>query len=127
MQAKCAGSFARRSALPREYDDGNNSAATRGRTRRAMYFLLLYDVVDDYVERRALYRDDHLTLARAAHARGEIVLAGALAEPADGAALVFKTDDRAVVERFAQNDPYVLNGLVTRWRVRDWTVVVGGE
>jgi uncharacterized protein len=92
-----------------------------------MYFLLLYDVVDDYVERRPLYRDAHLALARAAHARGEIELAGAFADPADGAALVFRADDRAVAERFAQNDPYVLNGLVTRWRVRDWTVVVGGD
>jgi uncharacterized protein YciI len=92
-----------------------------------MYFLLLYDVVDDYVERRGIFRDDHLTLARAAHARDELVLAGAFAGPADGAALVFKADDRAVAERFAQNDPYVLNGLVTRWRVRDWAVVVGGD
>ena len=92
-----------------------------------MYFLLLYDVVDDYVERRAALRDDHLALARAAHARGELLLAGAFTDPVDGAALVFTTDDRGVVERFVQHDPYVLNGLVTRWHVHEWSVVVGNS
>jgi uncharacterized protein YciI len=45
----------------------------------------------------------------------------------DGAALVFKGDDPSVAERFARNDPYVVNGLVQNWRVRAWNVVVGGE
>ena len=90
-----------------------------------MYWLLFYDVVDDYMDRRGEYRDEHLSLARAAHERGELVLAAALAEPPDGAVFVFRTDDRAVVEDFARADPYVGNGIVTAWRVRSWTVVVG--
>jgi uncharacterized protein YciI len=53
------------------------------------------------------------------------VLAGAYADPPDGAALVFKGDSPAVAERFAAADPYVRAGLVTRWRVRAWTTVVG--
>ena len=91
-----------------------------------MYYLLVYDVVDDYIERRAAFRDAHLTLAREAHARGELVMAGALADPADGAVLVFKADNPTVAERFAESDPYVRNGLGTGWRVRTWTVVLGG-
>ncbi|HZS13609.1 MAG TPA: YciI-like protein [Candidatus Dormibacteraeota bacterium] len=91
------------------------------------YFVLQYDLVPDYLERRAQFRDEHLGLAREAQRRGEIVLAGALADPADGALLVFRCEDASVVERFAEADPYVRNGLVTRWRVRPWTVVVGGE
>jgi uncharacterized protein YciI len=91
----------------------------------AMYFLLLYDVVDDYLERRVALRDDHLARARAAHERGELMLAGALADPADGAVLVFTVDDPAVAEQFARDDPYVEQGLVTRWRVRPWNVVIG--
>ena len=90
------------------------------------YFLLLYDVVDDYLERRGEFREEHLGMARAAHERGEIVMAGALAEPADGAVLVFRGEDPSVAERFAEHDPYVKNGLVARWRVRPWTVVIGG-
>ena len=91
-----------------------------------MYFLLLYDVVDQFTDRRAPYRDAHLALARAANERGELLLAGAFAEPADGAALLFKADDQSVAERFAAGDPYVTEGLVKHWTVRKWTVVVGG-
>ncbi len=90
-----------------------------------MYFLLFYDVVPDYVERRSMLRAEHLALARAAHARGELVLGGAYASPVDGAVLLFQGDSPAVVEAFAASDPYVRHGLVTRWWVREWTVVVG--
>jgi uncharacterized protein YciI len=90
-----------------------------------MHHLLLYDVVPDYVERRAPFRADHLALARAAHARGELVLGGALADPVDGAVLVFRGDSPVAAEAFARADPYVRNGLVTRWRVRAWNTIVG--
>lgn len=86
-------------------------------------FVLLYDVVDDYLERRAPLRPEHLALATAAHSEGELVAAGAFSEPVDGAALVFTS--REAAERFASSDPYVAAGLVTRWRVRKWNVVVG--
>lgn len=92
-----------------------------------MYYLLLYDVVENYVEKRKPLREAHLDHAREALARGELVLAGAFTDPVDGAALVFKGEDPSVAERFARNDPYVVNGLVETWRVRAWNVVVGGE
>jgi len=91
------------------------------------YFVLLYDVVDDYMERRGEFRQVHLGLAMESFERGEMVMAGALADPPDGAILVFKGDDASAAERFAENDPYVKNGLVTRWRARPWTVVIGGD
>ena len=90
-----------------------------------MHYLLLYDVVPDYVERRAVFRDEHLSLAWQAHARGELLLAGALADPVDGAVLLFSSDSPAVAEAFAAADPYVRNGLVMKWRVRAWKTVVG--
>ena len=89
------------------------------------HFLLFYDAREDYVARRTAFRDAHLKYAWAAHARGELVLAGALAEPIDGAVLLFQGASREIAESFAKSDPYVLNGLVTRWRVREWTTVVG--
>jgi uncharacterized protein len=91
------------------------------------YFALLYDLVDDMVNRRVPYRDAHLGLAREAHARGELLLAGALTDPTDRALLVFKTDAPAPVEDFVSKDPYVLNGLVKHWEIRPWTVVVGNQ
>ena len=90
-----------------------------------MHYLLLYDVVPDNVARRAVFRDEHLSLAWQAHARGELVLGGALADPVDGAVLLFSSDSPAVAEAFAAADPYVRNGLVTKWRVRAWKTVAG--
>jgi uncharacterized protein YciI len=92
-----------------------------------MYFILFYKTTDDYLERRGAYRAEHLGLAQEAHDRGELVMAGALADPADGAVLVFKGDSPKAAEDFAKNDPYVQNGLIVEWHVRPWTVVVGGE
>jgi uncharacterized protein YciI len=89
------------------------------------HFLLLYDVAPDYLTRRAEFRDAHLKKAWAAHARGELVLGGALADPVDGAMLLFAAESASVAEAFARDDPYVVNGLVTRWRVREWLTVVG--
>jgi uncharacterized protein len=89
------------------------------------YFVLLYDVVPDYLTRRQAHREEHLRLATESHARGELVLGGAFAEPADQAMLVFRAEDSAIVERFVKADPYVTNGIVTRWRIRPWTVVIG--
>ena len=92
-----------------------------------MHYLLFYDAAPDYVERRAAFRAEHLALARAAHARGELVLGGALADPVDGAVLLFNCDSTAPIEAFIAADPYVKNGLVTRWRIRKWSTVVGDK
>ena len=89
------------------------------------YFALMYELVDDYLTRRTAFRQQHLKMANDLKARGQIVLAGAFADPPDKALLVFHADDRSVAENFAKNDPYVINGLVKRWEVRAWSVVVG--
>ena len=91
------------------------------------YYLLEYLLVDDYLARRAALRDEHLALAQEAKRRGNLVLAGALAEPPDRAVLIWRTEDRSVVERFADDDPYVRHGLVTSWSIRPWTVVIGDD
>ena len=89
------------------------------------YFTLFYDVVEDFVAQRQPFREEHLGLARASQSRGEMILGGALADPFDRALLVFRAPERGVAEAFAKNDPYVLNGLVKKWEVRVWNVVVG--
>ena len=92
-----------------------------------MHYLMFYDLAADYLERRGDYRAAHLQLAWAASERGELLLAGALADPVDGAVLLFSGESPAVAEAFAKVDPYVREGLVTRWRVRPWTTVVGEQ
>lgn len=90
------------------------------------HFLLMYDLAPDYIERRATLRAEHLQLAWDAQQRGDLLLAGALTDPTDTAVLLFKSD-RPTVEAFAKADPYVTNGLVKAWRVREWTTVVGSD
>lgn len=92
------------------------------------YYALFYrEVVPDFIAQRGAYREEHLGLARELHARGELVLAGALADPPDGALLIFKTADAKPIEDFVRKDPYVKNGLIKRWEIRPWTVVVGNQ
>lgn len=91
------------------------------------YYALFYQVVDDYILRRAQYREEHLILAKEANDNGNLILAGALTDPPDGVLLVFKASDKSVVEDFVTNDPYVKNGLITKWEIRQWTVVIGNN
>ncbi len=92
-----------------------------------MHYLMFYELAPDYLERRGQFRAEHLQLAWRYQEQGELVLGGALADPADGAVLLFKSDSPEPAERFAAADPYVKNGLVKQWRVRPWTTVVGND
>ncbi|TVQ65583.1 MAG: hypothetical protein EA360_09055 [Balneolaceae bacterium] len=90
-----------------------------------MHYLLIYDLSPDYLERRGEFRNEHLKLAWEACEKGDLVLGGALQEPADQAYLLFKGDTPEAAEAFAKADPYVENGLIVNWRVRPWMTVVG--
>lgn len=91
------------------------------------YYALFYYVIDDYITQRVKYREEHFKLAKAANERGDLVIAGALNNPSDKALLIFKVDDISIVEEFVRNDPYVINGIVARWEIREWTVVIGNK
>jgi len=90
-----------------------------------MHYLLFYEVGEDYLSRRAALRSAHLEKAWRASERGELILGGALANPVDGAVLLFEGESARVAEEFAAADPYVTGGLVKRWYVREWTTVAG--
>lgn len=91
------------------------------------YYALIYYVVDDYVERRAPLRDEHLRLANESAGRGELALGGAFSDPADRSMLIFTVTSVDVVELFVKNDPYFKNGLVKKYEIRPWNVVVGNK
>ena len=90
-----------------------------------MYYILFYKTIEDYIEKRKPFRDEHLQLAQKFHENGHLVMAGAFDEPADGAVLVFKGNGPEPAKEFAVNDPYVNNGLIKEWYVRRWNVVIG--
>ena len=91
------------------------------------HYLLFYELADDYLARRPEFRNEHLDVAWKASKRGELVLAGALANPTDAAVLLFKSESPDVANKFAEADPYVKNGLIKRWYVREWRTVVGED
>jgi len=91
------------------------------------HFALIYEMVENFVERRKPFREAHLQLINGAHARGLIVMAGAMGDPPDGGLLIFRADSPAAVEEFVRADPYVTSGIVTGWRVRPWNVVIGDD
>jgi uncharacterized protein len=88
------------------------------------YYVLLYKTVENYIEKRAPFREEHLQLAEEARRNGELIMAGALADPADEALLVFQGESPEAATKFAERDPYVRHGLITDWKVREWTVVI---
>ncbi len=90
-----------------------------------MHYLLMYEFGPEYLEKRGPFRAEHLRLAWASHARGEMVLGGAFADPADGSVLLFQGESDEAARKFAAADPYMKAGLVKAWRVRKWTTVVG--
>ena len=91
------------------------------------HFALIYEMVENFVERRKPYREAHLQHINDAPARGWIVMAGPLGDPPDGGLLIFRADSPAAVEAWVRADPYVTNGIVVGSRVRPWNLVIGGE
>lgn len=89
------------------------------------HYLLIYELHNDYLERRGEFRDEHLKLAWEATGNSGLILGGALDEPADRAVLLFEGDSPEAAQQFAENDPYVVHGLVKLWSIRPWTTVVG--
>jgi uncharacterized protein YciI len=124
------GAFVGNGELFNESDDAfdrETAAGPAGTTKVspsvAEHHILLYDYVDDILERRGPYREAHLARIRARRESGQVVMAGALGEPPHGAAIVFRGPPPEAIEAFARADPYVEAGLVTAWRVEPWNVV----
>ena len=91
------------------------------------YYVLIYHLVDDYLTKRGQFREEHLGLAKELNEKNELILAGAFSDPPDKALLIFHVANKSVIEDFVKNDPYVKNGLIANWEIREWTVVIGKE
>lgn len=89
-----------------------------------MYYLLIYELEDNYLTAREAFRAQHFAHVQSAQARGEFMLGGAF-DPATEAGLLFKVSDPSIIENFVKTDPYVINGLVKAWHIKKWTIVIG--
>ena len=91
------------------------------------YYILVYKTIDNYIEKRAPFREEHLGLAEEYHRNKGLLLAGALDNPPDEALLVFFGTNDEGAKSFVEHDPYVKNGLIKEWYIRKWNVVIGNS
>ena len=113
----------------------NNPSVLRSHSRSALRlsssssntkqtFVLEYAYVADILEKRGPYRPQHLKLAKDYLTDGTIIYGGPFTPPS-GAMFIFSVDGRESVEAFVAEDPYVANGLVTTYTIKEWNVVIG--
>jgi uncharacterized protein YciI len=90
-----------------------------------MHWILLYSFSDSYRARREEVQPRHLVHVHDAFDSGLLIIGGSLAEPADGAVVVFESPDESAVKRWVEEDPYVREGLVMSWVIRRWNAGIG--
>jgi len=89
------------------------------------YYILTYKTKPNFNTIKKPYQAEHLRIMQEHYKKNTLIMAGAVLNPSDGGMLIFKGDDPSVAENFANNDPYVTNGIVEKWFVRAWQVVIG--
>jgi uncharacterized protein YciI len=89
----------------------------------AVKYVLIYEAADDFRERVAAHIAAHRGLWQQFHAQGTLLMVGPFTdEPAGGAMAIFTKRDAA--EAFVAADPFVSNGIVARWTIREWKEVL---
>jgi len=83
-----------------------------------MKFVSFYDVAPTALPKLKEHFPAHRTRLEEFHARGVLLAAGPLGNPPDSAMGIFTS--REAAEEFIKGDPFVINGLVSKWRVVEW-------
>ena len=83
-----------------------------------MKIVVFYDVAEGGRERIPASYPGHVARLHEFHGRGVLLMAGPLGNPPEGALAVFT--DRAAAEEFIADDPFVVNGVVGKWRMVEW-------
>ena len=115
--------------LKRAFSAGANYFRPASASNPHTHLVLTYSYAAPTAAALAALRAPHREAHRAyCSAHPLLTMGGALQPPPEAPApqglLVFRTSDRAEVEAFAKADPYVKQGVVAAWAVREWTVVV---
>ena len=85
-------------------------------------FAVTYHYVPDILERRTPHRAAHLERINQRVAQGNLLLAGAFADPVDGALLLLTAETAGEVFEWIAGDPYTQAGLLTGVDVREMNV-----
>jgi uncharacterized protein YciI len=86
-------------------------------------YVLSYRAVPDFLPLARENGQAHRAHYRPFVERGDLLMIGPMAEPADGDAMaVFTT--RQAAEEFVAGDPFVVNNVVAEWSIRAWAEAV---
>ena len=67
----------------------------------------------------------HLAHSNELHKQGTLLMAGAfLDNPEEPVSTMGIFPTREAAEEYAKGDPFVLNGLVTKWHIREWANIL---
>jgi uncharacterized protein YciI len=86
-----------------------------------MKIVSFYEMAPDALSKVRVHYPMHRARLNEFHARGVLLAAGPLGNPPEGAMGIFTT--REAAEEFIKGDPFIINGLVTKWRLVEWNVV----
>jgi uncharacterized protein YciI len=84
-----------------------------------MKYVLFYESAQDVLEKAPQHQAEHGRWVREFMERGELLTTGPFSNPQDEGAMSIFTS-RAAAEECAKGDPFVLNGVVAKWYVREW-------
>ena len=97
-----------------------------GSSKQLKTFVLQYHYVDNMLQKRDPFRAGHLAHADHHIEQGYLMAGGGFLPDIKRGMLLFRCDNREIVENFAKNDPFVKGGLVTNFEIHDWGILVGG-
>jgi hypothetical protein len=89
-----------------------------------MKYVLLYESADDVATKAPEHFPAHHARLMEFHARGELLMVGPFGDAqTQGSMGIFATREGA--EAFVRDDPFVRNGVVRAWEIRDWNEILG--
>jgi hypothetical protein len=88
-----------------------------------MKYVLLYESAEDVMETAPLHYEAHSARIKEFAGRGTLVMVGPFGDPqAQGSMAIFTS--REAAEEFVADDPFVVNGVVSSYEIRDWDEVL---
>ena len=82
-------------------------------------YVVLYESADDVLAKAPVHFAAHSARGQDFHQRGLLVAYGPFGDPQEqGSMAIFTT--REAAEEFVRGDPFVLNGVVRDWEIREW-------
>ncbi len=87
-------------------------------------YVLFYESADDVASKAPAHFPAHLARWKEFQGQGTLLMIGTFANAQEeGSMAIFTT--REAAEAFARSDPFVLNGVVRQWSVREWNEAIG--